>query len=53
MRDKSEVEPKPGDRRVLEARKPWHAPQFIAMSVVETDTQGGGASDHTPFSRQS
>jgi hypothetical protein len=53
MRDESEVEPKLGDRRELEARKPWHAPQFIVMSVVETDTQGHGASDNTPFSRQS
>lgn len=34
-------------------RKPWHAPQFIATGLAETDTQGNGGTDHGPMNSAS
>jgi hypothetical protein len=49
MIDRPEAESKLGDRSDAPQRKLWHAPQFIAMDLTQTDTSTHGGTDGGPL----
>jgi hypothetical protein len=49
MISRPETELKPSDRSDAPQRKPWHAPQFIAMDLASTDTVSNGGTDGGPL----
>jgi hypothetical protein len=53
MTDKPEAEQTSGEPQKASARKRWHAPQLIAMDLVETDTQMQAGSDGGPMNSHS
>jgi hypothetical protein len=53
MLDKPDSDPTPGEQAEPKVSKLWHAPQFIAMDLTQTDTSTHAATDGGPMGSHS